>query len=169
MKKKSNPRRAAIRRELMAWGNLKREQDEKQEQIREINERLSALYDLHPQNLSGMPHASGVSDPTAEAAHRNRLSIETEETRKALLEASVAELEHIIMRTAALVAQLPSLECEVIKLRYIRYGVSPKGYWPKISRRLCISTDYAKQLERQALDRLAKIKAKERRKNDPIP
>ena len=170
MKKKGNPRRVAIRRELTAWGNLKREQDEKREQIREIDEKLSALYDLHPQSLSGMPHGSGVSDPTAEAAHRNSCRISTEETRKALLEGTVAELEQAISRTSALVDQLPALECETIKLRYLRFGASPKGYWPKIARRLNVSVDYAKQLERQGVDRLAKIKAKEKKKaNDSLP
>lgn len=170
MNKKRNPRRAAARVELRAWGNLKREQDEKREQIREIDERLSALYDLHPQNLSGMPHGSTAGDPTAEAAHRNRQTIQSEESRKALLEAGIAELEQAMMRTTLIVAQLPPLECEVIKLRYLRFGVSTKGFWPKIARRMCVSTDYAKQLERQGVDRFAKLKAKEKKKaNDSLP
>lgn len=170
MKKKRNTRREIARAELKAWGNLKREQDEKREQIREIDNKLSALYDLHPQNLSGMPHASGTGDPTADAAHRNRQYTQTEETRKALLQASIAEIEQAIMRTTLIVSQLPPLECEVLKLRYLRYGVAKKGYWPKIAARMNVSVDYAKQLEWQGVDRFSRIKAKEKKRaNDHLP
>ena len=49
---------------------------------------------------------------------------------------------------------LPPLECEVIKLRYVEYGVAKSGYWEKVAQRMHVSQDWAKALERHGVERL---------------
>ena len=49
---------------------------------------------------------------------------------------------------------LPPLECEVIRLRYVEYGVAKSGYWEKVAQRMHVSQDWAKALERHGVERL---------------
>jgi hypothetical protein len=149
-----NEERAAIRRLLMYWGNAERARREKAEHIVEIEAEIEALYGLRSTKLSGMPHGSGISDPTSAAVIRNEKRIKGLQATKDKVQAEIDELDYRAGLIEYEVMCLPPLESEVIRLRYIRYGVAKKGYWQRIARRAHVSEDHAKTLERNGVDRL---------------
>lgn len=146
--------RAAIRRLLMYWGNAERARREKAERIAEIDQEIAGLYDLSPQRLTGMPHVARMGDPTADAAARNAKKLAGLEANKARLADEIAELDRRTSLIEYEVMCLPPLESEVIRLRYVRYGVAKSGYWQKIARRVHVSESHAKKLESKGVDRL---------------
>lgn len=150
----TKPQRAAVRRVLMYWGNAERARKEKAERIAEVEQEINAIYDLHPQALTGMPHGTGISDPTADVAVRATKRAAGLVAIKARLETEMRELDRRASLIEYEVMCLPPLECEVIRLRYVRFGVSTTGYWRKIAMRVNVSEDHVRRLERQGVDRL---------------
>lgn len=146
--------RAAVRRVLMYWGNADRARSDKAEQIAETEQQLKGLYDIRPQVLTGMPHGGGISDTTMETALRNIKKAAGLEARIKRLSSEMADLDRIASMVEYEVMCLPPLECEVIRLRYVRFGVAKKGYWSKIAMRIHVSEDHAKTLERHGVEKL---------------
>ena len=153
-KEKRQNERAAVRRLLMYWGNAERTRTDKERQLIAIDEEIESQYDLHPQRLTGMPHGSGVSDATYNAALKATREIKRLERKKQRLEAELQELNYHASMIEFEVMCLPPLECEVIKLRYVEYSAAKKGYWEKIARQMHVSPSWAKALEGQGVDRL---------------
>lgn len=145
--------RAAVRRLLMYWGNAERTRAEKEQLLVSLDEEMDALYDLRPQQLTGMPRA-GVSDSTPAAAQRASREARRLERKKQRIEDELQRLNYWAGMIEFEVMCLPPLECEVIRLRYVKYGTAKRGYWERIARQLHLSTDWAKTLERQGVDRL---------------
>lgn len=146
--------RAAVRRLLMYWGNAERTRADKEQLLISVDEEIEALYDLRPQQLTGMPRGSGVSDSTPAAAQRASREAKRLEKKRQRLEDELQKLNYWAGMIEFEVMCLPSLEYEVIRLRYVKYGTAKRGYWERIARQLYISPDWAKKLERQAVDRL---------------
>lgn len=157
MKSKPNKKttRQEVRRVLAYWGNVERAISQRLERIGEIGQELAALYDLRPAPLSGMPHGTEISDPTVRAAERNDLKVARLEIQKQWLETEIEAMREKAASIERAVMCLPPLESEVIRLRYLRYGVARAGYWAKIAARVHVSEDHAKTLERHGVDRLA--------------
>ena len=153
-KEKRQNERAAVRRLLMYWGNAERTRTDKERQLVAVDEEIESQYDLHPQRLTGMPHGSEVSDATYNAAVKATREIKRLERKKQRLEAELQELNYHASMIEFEVMCLPPLECEVIKLRYVEYGVAKSGYWEKIAQRMHVSQDWAKALERRGVEKL---------------
>ena len=147
-------KRAAVRRLLMYWGNAERMRTDKEKMLVAIEDEIESQYDLHPQRLTGMPHGSGISDTTSATATRAAREIKRLERKKRRIESELDELNYHAGMIEFEVMCLPPLEYEVVKLRYVSYGVAKKGYWEKIARQMHVSQDWAKALERQGVDRL---------------
>lgn len=81
-KEKRQNERAAVRRLLMYWGNAERTRTDKERQLVTVDEEIESQYDLHPQRLTGMPHGSGVSDATYNAALKAAREIKRLERKK---------------------------------------------------------------------------------------
>lgn len=148
--------RAAIRRLLMYWGNVQRARRDHQEAISRAEQEIESLYDLRAGKSDGMPGANAPGDPTGENVARNEAKIHGMEKHIAFLRRELDNMNYKAALIEEEIMCLPPLENEVVRLRYGRYGVSTKGYWPKIAKRVQISQDWAKALERQAVDRLLK-------------
>ena len=148
--------RSEVRRILMYWGNAYRARREKAEKIAEIDAEIQGLYDVKTQQLSGMPHGTGVGDPTAQQAMRISHKIKGLQSCRERCEMEIADLDKKVEQIETEVMCLPPLEYETIKLRYVRYGVAKSGYWLRIARRLNVSVDHAKTLERNGVDKLRK-------------
>lgn len=153
-KEKRQNERAAVRRLLMYWGNAERMRTEKERQLIAIDEEIESQYDLHPQRLTGMPHGSGISDTTYNTALKATREIKQLEMKKQRLETELQDLKYHAEMIEFEVMCLPPLECEVIKLRYVEYGVAKSGYWEKVAQRMHVSQDWAKALERHGVERL---------------
>lgn len=146
--------RAAVRRLLMYWGNAERMRTEKERQLIAIDEEIENQYDLRPQRLTGMPHGNGISDTTYSTAIKATREIKQLELKKQRLEAELQDLKYHAGMIEFEVMCLPPLECEVIKLRYVEYGVAKSGYWEKVARKMRLSQDWAKALERRGVEKL---------------
>lgn len=146
--------RAKVRRLLMYWGNAERTKTEKERRIIEADEEIESLYDLHPQCLSGMPHSGVISNPTFDSAAKATREIKRLERKKQRLEDELKELNRRAGLIEFEVLCLPPLECEVIKQKYVNFGVATSGYWPQIARKMHVSEDWAKALERRGVEHL---------------
>lgn len=146
--------RAAVRRLLMYWGNAERTRADKEKMLINVDEEIEAQYDLHQQQLTGMPRGSGISDSTPATAARVSRELRRLEKKKKRLEDELRNLNHWAGMIEFEVMCLPPLEYEAIKLRYVKYGVAKKGYWERIAQQMHVSADWAKTLERQGVDRL---------------
>ena len=56
--------RKSMREKLFRWGDETRHAKEIEEKISAYKILIDSLYGVKTQELSGMPHGSGVSDPT---------------------------------------------------------------------------------------------------------
>lgn len=148
--------RAAVRRVLMYWGNAERARQAKAERIAELDQEINALYDLHPQILTGMPHSTAISDPTSATALSSEKKVAGLRATQARLTDEMNEMDRRASLIEFEVMCLPPLESEVIRLRYLKYGVAKKGYWVKIAWRVHVSEDHARRLERNGVDKLIK-------------
>ena len=146
--------RAAVRRLLMYWGNAERTRTDKEKELVAVEEEIETLYDLRPACLTGMPGGSEISDSTSAAAGRAMREKKRLERKKQRIEKELEELNYHAGLIEFEVMCLPPLECEVIKLRYVEYGVAKSGYWEKIAQQMHVSQDWAKALERHGVERL---------------
>jgi len=149
--------RAATRRQLMRWHNTTTTIKKLRGERDKLAEDLASCYDLSPKPLNGMPSTGGPGDPTGRAVLANdrrarRLERELDDIAERL-----AELQHYVALIEDAVNGLPALECRVIRLRYMTYGSSLKGFWADLAATIPVSVDYAKELEAKAVDRLAGI------------
>lgn len=147
-------KRAAVRRLLMYWGNAERTRADKEQMLISVDEELDAQYDLHPQQLTGMPRSSGLSDSTPATAAKVSREVKRLRDYKKRLETELQNLDRWTAMIEFEVMCLPPLEYEVIKLRYVKCGAAKRGYWERIARQMHVSIDWAKTLERQGVDRL---------------
>ncbi len=146
--------RAKVRRLLMYWGNAERTKTEKERQIIEVDEEIESQYDLRPQCLSGMPHSGVISDSTFNSAMKATRETKRLERKKQRLEDELKDLNYRAGLIEFEVLCLPPMECEVIKQRYVNFGVATSGYWQQIARKMHVSEDWAKALERRGVELL---------------
>ena len=132
--------RKSMREKLFRWGDETRHAKEIEEKISAYKILIDSLYGVKTQELSGMPHGSGVSDPTLDTAERN--------------EERVAEYNKRIDDLSNELSNMLS-ECKLIG--FVRMGSSKKDTWEKIARLSGYVEDYARRIERDALDNLIKM------------
>lgn len=146
--------RAYIRRLLIRWGNATRTCRAKQREIAEYNTLIESVYDLKPPKLSDMPKAQGRSDPTALTVEQaTQLKERYNDRIKELINDISSELAFVSFIDSAL-DEFPTLEKNVIELRYKRFAETRQDPWVKTARLMDKSVDWAKALERSAIDRL---------------
>lgn len=147
-------RRDQARGRLEVWANvpamIRVLQDEADGYAAEVEQLLAPT----PTAYDRQPGGSGPGDPTAAMAARHERYLSWARRQVGCINRRMAAYQQYAAEVDRCVALLPSLECRVVLLRYRDYAGARSGYWGKIARRLHISEDYAKQLERQALDRL---------------
>ena len=162
-RKKLNPKkatrerrdeRAAVRRLLMYWGNAERTRTEKERLLISVDEEIEAQYDLHPQQITGLPHGTELPDSTPTTVIKASRELKRLRKKKKRLEDELQNLDHWVGMIEFEVMCLPPLEYEAIRLRYVKYGVAKGGYWERIAQQMHVSIDWAKTLERQGVDRL---------------
>lgn len=153
--KKRDEERAAIRRLLVYWGNCERWIVDKEGELTAIENELNGIYDLKSKNGNGMPSGGQISDPTAQTAMNAEHKKEQLERRRERIKEDIDKIKYRAEMIKTEVLQLPPHECEVIKLRYITFGLETKGFWPKVAAKTHYSVDNVKALERHGVDRLA--------------
>lgn len=147
--------RAAVRRLLWRWGCATQACRRKHDEIREYETLIEALHDLKPQKLTGMPHGTGKSDPTAMSAER------VDKLRTAYLrriDDIMADIDDLMIFSAVIddiLTEFPADEREVVELRYRRFNGARKDLWTRTARQMSLSEDGAKKVERKAVDRMA--------------
>lgn len=158
--------RAAVRRQLNRWKNtqdtidaLEKVREQKEEELASCYsaEVLESRFDVRPAPLTGTPGTGRPGDPTGRAAFATARKIRHLEGELNRLQERLLELQHYIAMVEDAVNSLPTLECRVIRLRYIEFGGRLKGFWPELAAVIPVSVDYAKELEGKAVDRLAGI------------
>ncbi len=146
--------RAAVRRLLMYWGNAERTRTEKERLLISVDEEIEAQYDLHPQQITGLPRGTELPDSTPATVIKASRELKRLRKKKKRLEDELQNLDHWVGMIEFEVMCLPPLEYEAIRLRYVKYGVAKGGYWERIAQQMHVSIDWAKTLERQGVDRL---------------
>ena len=146
--------RAAVRRLLMYWGNAERTRTGKERLLISVDEEIEAQYDLHPQQITGLPHGTELPDSTPATVIKASRELKRLRKKKKRLEDELQNLDHWVGMIEFEVMCLPPLEYEAIRLRYVKYGVAKGGYWERIAQQMHVSIDWAKTLERQGVDRL---------------
>lgn len=147
--------RAAVRRLLKRWGAATQMCRRKQEEIAEYNGLIDATYGLHAQQYSGMPHGSGVSDPTAFTAAKADRMRGAYQRRIADIVDDIAELMDFCTAIDQLLDDLPADQRRIIDLRYRRFSGTQYNLWVRVARLAGVSEDWAKSLERRAVDTLS--------------
>lgn len=150
-----NETRAAIRRLLKRWGAATQMCRRKQEEIAEYNGLIDATYGLHAQKLTGMPHGGEVSNPTAITAERAEKLRDAYRRRIADITDDIANLMDFCAAIDSLLLDLPVDQYKVIDLRYRRFNTAKKPPWVRVARLAGVSEDWAKSLERRAVDTLS--------------
>lgn len=149
--------RAYIRRLLVRWGKAKRSAKEIDKKIANIKEQMEAVADIHPQTLSGMPHGSDISDPTARNAERLMEA-------KLRYNLQMAEMLEKINNDMAFVAfvdsaleEFPPNQRRVIELKYNYHEYFYSHNMPsnlKIGIKMDKSFKAIEHLEERAVDRM---------------
>lgn len=151
--------RAYVRRLLVRWGKAKRSAKDIDKKIADIKERMDAVADIHPQKLSGMPHGSDISDPTAQNAERLmeaklRYNLQMAE----MLEKINNDMAFVAFVDAAL-DEFPPNQRRVIELKYNYYEYFYSCDMPsnlKIGIKMDKSYKAIEHLEERAIDRMMK-------------
>ena len=134
--------RAYIRRLLVRWGKAKRSAKEIDKKIANIKERMEAVADIRPQVLSGMPHGSDITDPTARSAIK---LINNDMSFVAFIDAALDEF--------------PANQRRVIELKYNFYEHFYSRDMPSNTRvgvKMDKSPKAIEHLEERAIDRMMK-------------
>lgn len=148
--------RAAVRRLLKRWGAATQMCRRKQEEIAEYNGLIDATYGLHAQKLTGMPHGNDVSNPTAITAERADKLRDAYRRRIADITDDIANLMDFCAAIDSLLLDLPVDQYKVIDLRYRRFNTAKKPPWVRVARMAGVSEDWARELERKAVDSISK-------------
>lgn len=149
--------RKSMREKLFRWGDETRRTKEIEEKINAYKILIDSLYGVKTQELSGMPHGSGVSDPTLNTAERNEERVAAYNERIDDLSNELRNMLSECKLIGDMVKKLPPVQSSIINLRFVRMGTSKKDTWEKIARLSGYVEDYARRIERDALDNLIKM------------
>lgn len=149
-------KRAAMRRMLKRWGAAARLCKAKHEEIENYNELIDSLYGAGVSKITGMPHGSGVSNPTLNTAERAEKLRAQYEKRIENIQADITDLLDECANIDKVLESLTDKQQEVVNLRYRRFGMAKRQPWMRTAQLMDISVDHAKALERQAVDAFLK-------------
>lgn len=144
--------RAAVRRVLMRWGAATQLCRRKQEEIAKYRGLIDATYGLHAQQYTGMPRSGTVSDPTAMAAEHAEKLREAYKSRIADISEDIAELMDFCAAIDSILLDLPPDQQRILDLRYRRFNSVRKPPWVRVGVLAGVSEDWARELERKAID-----------------
>lgn len=151
--------RAYIRRLLVRWGKAKRSAKEIDKKIASIKERMEAVADIRPQVLSGMPHGSDITDPTARSAIKLMAAKERYNLQMAeMLERINDDMSFVAFMDATL-DEFPANQRRVIELKYNFYEHFYSRDMPSNTRvgvKMDKSPKAIEHLEERAIDRMMK-------------
>lgn len=149
-------KRAGMRRMLKRWGAAARICKSKQEEIDDYKALIDSLYGAGASKITGMPHGSGVSDPTLNTAERAQKLKAQYEKRIENIQADITDLLDECAKIDKELAGLTDKQQEVVNLRYRRFGSARRQPWARTAHLMDVSEVYAKVLEKQAVDELLK-------------
>lgn len=142
--------RRQIRRLLWRWGRVTEFCARRHHDIEEFNELIESVADIRPQQLSGMPHGGGTSDPTQRAAFAMDGLKERYEARVSELAEDIQKELDFAKAIDGAVKVLDAAEMGIIELRY------KKGKrYEQIAEDTRYSVDHVKRIEREAIDKLS--------------
>lgn len=147
---------AAVRRVLMYWGNIGKAKQRSYRRLAEIEQEIEGIYDLQPQQLTGMPHGSQISDSTSRKAAKAICITAGLNAEKERLQQDIAALERDFDMIRYEVMCLPPLQSDIITMRYCDYGYAKREYWAKIATRAHTTVDNAKRAEHKGVVALAR-------------
>ena len=148
----ANEQRAAVRRVLMRWGAATQLCRRKQEEIAEYRGLIDATYGLHAQQYTGMPRSGTVSNPTAMTAEHAEKLREAYKRRIADIAEDIAELMDFCAAIDSILLDLPPDQQRMLVVRG-GGGVSVgKPPWVRVGVLAGVSEDWARELERKAID-----------------
>lgn len=148
--------RAAVRRVLMRWGAATQLCRRKQEEIAEYRGLIDATYGLHAQQYTGMPRSGTVSNPTAMTAEHAEKLREAYKRRIADISEDIAELMDFCAAIDSILLDLPPDQQRILDLRYRRFNSARKSPWVRVGALVGMSEDYARSIERSAIDAIGK-------------
>lgn len=124
---------AAYERDLRTLSGLKRE----------------AYNTLSAQRLDGMPHASGMADPTPAALEDVKRHLAAYERAEANAQRMIASRLKLKMQIDAAVSALPALWQQVLRARYV-----DKRSWQAVAHDIHYGVSRVRDIESRAIDRL---------------
>lgn len=136
-----------IRKAMWNWGDAREQANRYQSQIKDFENRLDDMRGLSGMNYDGMPHGTGISDPTARKAEKILQLCE-------LYEQTITQTYLLLNRTLDMMVKVDRLleDCSPLQrqIAYLRYR--ERRPWIYVSMKLNISEAWArKQDERMCV------------------
>lgn len=130
----------SIRTVMWNWGDARDQASRYQSQIRDFEKRLDEMRGLSAISMDGMPHGTGVSDPTARKAEKVMQLCE-------LYEQTIVQTYMLLNRTLDLMVKVDKLleECSPLQrsIAYLRYR--ERRPWVYVSMKLSVSEVWARK------------------------
>ncbi len=143
--------RRRARRMLWRWARATAYCACRHKDIEEYQELIDSAADIRPQQLTGMPHGGGTSDPTQRSAERIEKLKEIYALRIDELTGEIDEEIRFCMAIEEVVRSFTFEEQSVVDMRYKR-----EFNFEKIAERTRYSSRRVQQIEQSAVDKLRK-------------
>lgn len=132
-----------VRRLLRRWGKAVQRLEEIKRLRKAITEELDAMADIHPQQLTGMPHGTNVGRPTEENAFR-RMAAESNKLDD--LNKEEQKLCQIVQDAEWAISFVPERERRFLELHYLN------GFpMSQVASELYVSEVQAWRIEKRAI------------------
>lgn len=116
-----NDEYARIRDMLWKWGWCYKRITELLNEIRQINEWEGMLYDIgHSPRIDGMPRSTVMGDPVMREVERIDEARKGFKADRDACETELLEVQRYKREFGALVAGLPRLERDILRMRYVQ-------------------------------------------------
>ncbi|MBQ2649799.1 MAG: hypothetical protein IJF82_20800 [Achromobacter sp.] len=133
-----------IRKVMWQWGDAREQASRYQSQIRDFEKRLDDIRGLSSPSLDGMPHGTGISNPTARKAEKIIQLCD-------LYEETIIQTYYLLNRTLDIMVKVDGLleECSPLQrnIAYLRYR--ERRPWVYISMKLSVSEAWARKQDEQ--------------------
>lgn len=135
-----------VKKQLWDWGCALRDCQRKQEEIQRIMDMVGVMRSTGAVKLTGMPHGTGISDTTQKSALK---IIETYEVGINQLANEINQIMERKRKINSIVAQLPSVQREILELRYVK-----KCGWHYIPKKLNYSRSKCFDEQKKAFEKV---------------
>lgn len=144
--------RRRVRRLLWRWARVASFCARRHKDIEEYSALIESAADIRPQQLTGMPHGSGSTDPTERAAARIAQLREMYSDRIAELSSDIDEEMRFYTAVSTAVETLEYTGQTIIDMKYRR-----ELNYDRIAERTGYTPRRVQQIEREAVDKLLKL------------